>query len=120
MNASPRLGVAGVIVRTFAGSMLTPLLIVGSVLVGLLAIVLLPREEEPQIKVPVVDIAIAPHRRGTPANSWRVGIRSPEGRKLRGSRSTAVKQRRPLVGGAPGGCGLGRCTRSVVGSTGRK
>jgi multidrug efflux pump subunit AcrB len=59
MNDSPRLGIAGVIARTFAGSMLTPLLIVGSVLVGLLAIVLLPREEEPQIKVPVVDILIA-------------------------------------------------------------
>jgi len=59
MNGAPRLGIAGVIARTFAGSMLTPLLIVGSVLVGLLAIVLLPREEEPQIKVPVVDILIA-------------------------------------------------------------
>jgi len=59
VNGASRLGIAGVIARTFAGSMLTPLLIVGSVLVGLLAIVLLPREEEPQIKVPVVDILIA-------------------------------------------------------------
>jgi multidrug efflux pump subunit AcrB len=58
MTRPPRLGVAGVIARTFTGSMLTPLLVVGSVLVGLLAIAILPREEEPQIKVPVVDIMI--------------------------------------------------------------
>ncbi|HZX42868.1 MAG TPA: efflux RND transporter permease subunit, partial [Myxococcaceae bacterium] len=38
---------------------MTPLLITGSVLLGLLAIVVLPREEEPQIKVPVVDILLA-------------------------------------------------------------
>jgi multidrug efflux pump subunit AcrB len=56
---SPRLGAAGAIARAFTGSILTPLLVAGSVLVGLLALVILPREEEPQIKVPVVDIMIA-------------------------------------------------------------
>jgi multidrug efflux pump subunit AcrB len=59
MNRPGPLGVAGAIARTFAGSLLTPLFVVGSVLVGLLAIATLPREEEPQIKVPVVDIVIA-------------------------------------------------------------
>jgi multidrug efflux pump subunit AcrB len=59
MNPAPRLGLAGTIARAFIGSPLTPLLIVGAVLAGLLAIVLLPREEEPQIKVPVVDILVA-------------------------------------------------------------
>ncbi|HEY3500995.1 MAG TPA: efflux RND transporter permease subunit [Polyangiaceae bacterium] len=44
--------------RAFVGSRLTPLFAIGSVLVGLLAIVVLPREEEPQIKVPVVDILV--------------------------------------------------------------
>ncbi len=54
-----RLGLAGTLARAFVGSKLTPLFIVTSVLLGLLAIVLLPREEEPQIKVPMVDVMIA-------------------------------------------------------------
>ena len=54
-----RQGVAGAITRAFIDSRLTPLLVIASVLLGLLAIVALPREEEPQIKVPMVDIAVA-------------------------------------------------------------
>ena len=53
-----RLGIAGLLARAFVGSKLTPLFIVTSVLLGLLAIVLLPREEEPQIKVPMVDVML--------------------------------------------------------------
>ncbi len=52
------LGIAGLLARAFVGSKLTPLFIVTSVLLGLLAIVLLPREEEPQIKVPMVDVML--------------------------------------------------------------
>ena len=59
MNRSPRLGLAGTLARAFIGSRLTPLLVAGSVLLGLLAIVILPREEEPQIKVPVFDLFVA-------------------------------------------------------------
>jgi multidrug efflux pump subunit AcrB len=59
MNRGGRLGLAGTVARAFVDSTLTPLLVVGSVLAGLLAIVLLPREEEPQIRVPVVDILVA-------------------------------------------------------------
>src|SRR5262245_18411007 len=59
MKRSARLGLAGAIARTFVDSRLTPLFAVGSVLVGLVAIMALPREEEPQIKVPVADIHIA-------------------------------------------------------------
>jgi multidrug efflux pump subunit AcrB len=59
VNRTGRLGLAGTIAQAFIGSTLTPLLVIGSVLVGLLAIVVLPREEEPQIKVPVVDILVA-------------------------------------------------------------
>ena len=59
MNRPGRLGLAGTIAQAFIGSTLTPLLVIGSVLLGLLAIVVLPREEEPQIKVPVVDILVA-------------------------------------------------------------
>ena len=59
MTRSVRPGLAGTIAQAFIGSRLTPLLITASVLLGLLAIVVLPREEEPQIKVPVVDILLA-------------------------------------------------------------
>ena len=59
MTRSPSPGLAGTLARAFIGSRLTPLLIVGSVLLGLVAIVVLPREEEPQIKVPVFDIFVA-------------------------------------------------------------
>jgi multidrug efflux pump subunit AcrB len=58
MSRAPRLGLAGTLAQAFLGSRLTPLLVTGSVLLGLLAIVVLPREEEPQIRVPVVDILV--------------------------------------------------------------
>ncbi len=53
------LGPAGAIARAFVHSKLTPLFIVASVLLGLFATLLLPREEEPQIKVPMVDVMVA-------------------------------------------------------------
>src|ERR1044071_8981092 len=59
MKPSTPLGIAGVIARAFIDSRLTPLLIIGSVLLGVLAILVLPREEEPQIKVPLVDVMVA-------------------------------------------------------------
>ena len=59
MKRAAGLGLAGAIARAFVDSRLTPLLTVASVLVGLLAIVALPREEEPQIRVPVADIQLA-------------------------------------------------------------
>jgi multidrug efflux pump subunit AcrB len=58
VKRSPRLGLAGAVARAFIDSRLTPLLIIGSVLLGLLALVVLPREEEPQIKVPMVDVLV--------------------------------------------------------------
>jgi len=53
------LGFAGRVARTFLHSRLTPLTVVSSVLLGFLALATLPREEEPQIKVPVVDVQLA-------------------------------------------------------------
>lgn len=52
-------GIAGRIARAFIDSKLTPLLIVTSVLLGLAAVWLLPREEEPQIKVPMIDVLVS-------------------------------------------------------------
>ena len=52
-------GFAGGLARAFIDSKLTPLGIIASLLLGFLAIVLLPREEEPQIKVPMIDVLVA-------------------------------------------------------------
>ncbi len=52
-------GVAGALARTFIDSKLTPLLAATAVLLGGAALVLLPREEEPQIKVPMIDVLAA-------------------------------------------------------------
>jgi multidrug efflux pump subunit AcrB len=53
------LGLAGKMARAFIDSKLTPLIIITSVLLGVFATLLLPREEEPQIKVPMVDVLVA-------------------------------------------------------------
>ncbi len=51
-------GVAGRIAHAFIDSKLTPLIIGASVLLGIGAVILLPREEEPQIIVPMIDIFV--------------------------------------------------------------
>ncbi|WP_372422299.1 efflux RND transporter permease subunit [Salinarimonas chemoclinalis] len=57
MSTKPQtLGIAGGLTRAFIGSPLTPLLLLASLALGLVALVTLPREEEPQISVPMVDI----------------------------------------------------------------
>ncbi|MCB1226975.1 MAG: efflux RND transporter permease subunit, partial [Verrucomicrobiales bacterium] len=53
------LGLAGRIAGAFIDSKLTPLIIAASVLLGAAAVVLLPREEEPQIKVPMIDVMVS-------------------------------------------------------------
>ncbi|WP_372612352.1 efflux RND transporter permease subunit [Aquicoccus sp.] len=55
---SKPLGIAGGLTRAFIRSPLTPLMILAALAVGLVALVSLPREEEPQISVPLVDIHI--------------------------------------------------------------
>ncbi|HUP62331.1 MAG TPA: efflux RND transporter permease subunit, partial [Thermoanaerobaculia bacterium] len=54
----PQHGIAGRLAALFIESKLTPLLIVASLLIGLGAVLLLPREEEPQIVVPMVDVFV--------------------------------------------------------------
>src|SRR5512141_151208 len=55
----PPLGFAGRIAHAFIDSKLTPLIIITSVLLGVAAVLMLPREEEPQIKVPMIDVLVA-------------------------------------------------------------
>jgi multidrug efflux pump subunit AcrB len=51
-------GFAGRLAAAFIDSKLTPLSIIASLLLGILAILMLPREEEPQIKVPMIDVMV--------------------------------------------------------------
>lgn len=59
MNTPKIQGLAGRIAAFFIDSRLTPLMVVASILLGLGAMLVLPREEEPQIKVPMVDVLVA-------------------------------------------------------------
>ncbi len=54
-----RQGFAGRLTAAFIDSKITPLLILASFLLGILAITILPREEEPQIKVPMIDVMVS-------------------------------------------------------------
>ena len=53
-----RLGLAGRIARGFIDSKLTPLVIVAALLLGAFSILKTPREEEPQIVVPMLDVFV--------------------------------------------------------------
>jgi multidrug efflux pump subunit AcrB len=57
-QAAHQFGFAAKIVRFFIDSKLTPLVIMASVLLGAGAVVMLPREEEPQIVVPMIDVFV--------------------------------------------------------------
>ena len=59
-----KLGLSGILTRTFINSPLTPLLLIAALIAGGIAVASLPREEEPQISVPMVDIII-------PANGYK-------------------------------------------------
>ncbi len=53
-----KLGLAGRVAHAFINSKLTPLIIAASILLGVGAVLMLPREEEPQIIVPMIDIFV--------------------------------------------------------------
>jgi multidrug efflux pump subunit AcrB len=54
-----KLGLAGWLTRAFIASPLSPLILLASLALGLVALTALPREEEPQISVPMVDIHVS-------------------------------------------------------------
>ena len=60
-DSSPgaHLGIASRIAQSFIDSKLTLLIVIASLLLGVFAVVMLPREEEPQIKVPMVDVLVS-------------------------------------------------------------
>lgn len=65
------LGLSGRLTRATIGSPLTPLALLAAIAVGLMALVSIPREEEPQISVPMVDIMVA-----------APGLRAPDAAEL--------------------------------------
>jgi len=60
MNHPPskQKGFAGRLASIFVESRLTPIMIIASLLLGVMAVIMLPREEEPQIKVPMIDVMV--------------------------------------------------------------
>ncbi|MGE5149712.1 MAG: efflux RND transporter permease subunit, partial [Rhodospirillaceae bacterium] len=61
-----KLGISGWLTRASIRSPLTPLFLAAALIVGALALLGLPREEEPQISVPMVDILVT-------ANGYKAG-----------------------------------------------
>ena len=74
------MGLAGRVAGVFLHSRLTPLAVLTSLLLGLLALTTLPREEEPQIKVPMVDVHLA--WPGTPVAQVERQLTTPVERRL--------------------------------------
>jgi multidrug efflux pump subunit AcrB len=58
MTEQEKVGPAGRIAKFFINSKLTPLFIIASILLGIAAVIALPREEEPQIIIPMIDIFV--------------------------------------------------------------
>ena len=58
MQEPPRLGLAGKVAHAWMDSKLTPLFIIASLVIGAFSIWKLPREEEPQIVVPMIDVFV--------------------------------------------------------------
>ena len=76
----PSTGIAGRMAAAFLHSRLTPLAVIVSILLGLLALATLPREEEPQIQVPMVDIQLA--WLGNPAEQIERQLTTPVEKRL--------------------------------------
>ena len=57
--SAPNLGLSGRLTAATIRSPLTPLFLISALIAGLIALWVIPREEEPQISVPMVDILIA-------------------------------------------------------------
>ena len=57
-NDLPRYSGAAGLAQTFINSKITPLLILATLLLGMFALMLTPREEEPQIVVPMIDVMV--------------------------------------------------------------
>ena len=57
-DTTPALGIAGRLARTFQSNAMTPLLAIVAMLLGLFAVLVTPREEEPQINVTMANVMV--------------------------------------------------------------
>ena len=58
-QAPRKLGISGRTAKAFIESPITPLLLIAFFLIGFLGALVTPREEDPQISVPMVDVIVA-------------------------------------------------------------
>ncbi len=73
-HSSPALHLAGRIARGFISSKLTPLVIIAALLLGAFSILQTPREEEPQIVVPMLDVFVQMPGASSDEVAQRVGL----------------------------------------------
>jgi multidrug efflux pump subunit AcrB len=59
LRREPPLGLAGNLARTFINSPLSPLLMAATLSIGLLGLLFTPRQEDPEISVPMIDIFLS-------------------------------------------------------------
>lgn len=71
----PKAGFAGRLAAMFIESRLTAIVVIAAVLMGVMSVLLLPREEEPQIKVPMIDVMVA--MPGAPAREVEARVTQP-------------------------------------------
>ncbi len=57
-QASPRMGISGRLAAAFQNNPLTPILAIAGLLLGLIAVLITPREEEPQIDVTMANVFV--------------------------------------------------------------
>ena len=53
------LGIAGNIAKAFITSPVTPMLLIASLLIGIMGLILTPRQEDPKISVPMIDLYVS-------------------------------------------------------------
>jgi multidrug efflux pump subunit AcrB len=71
----PGLGIAGRLAASWINSKLTPLVIASSLMAGVFSVLMLPREEEPQIIVPMIDLFV--QMPGAPAREVEQRVTRP-------------------------------------------
>lgn len=69
------LGLAGNLAKTFINSPVTPMLMVATLLIGIMGLIFTPRQEDPQISVPMIDVFVA--YPGTTANQVESLVTDP-------------------------------------------
>jgi multidrug efflux pump subunit AcrB len=57
-GGGPKLGLSGRIAQTFINTPVTPMLLIGALCIGLLGLLFTPRQEDPKISVPMIDIFV--------------------------------------------------------------